>query len=152
MSGESEGIIAKMWDEYEITKSDAAALAIPIADLPAAQRRLGELKNRIRGLGTVNVAAIEEYKEVAERYNFYKVQIGDVERSKEELAKSTKPSSRPLPSFSAAAGGSCASPTQPPPWKRASISLSSLRGRWWASPSFPAGKRRWWLSPSISPS
>lgn len=87
MSGESEGIIAKMWDEYEITKSDAAALAIPIADLPAAQRRLGELKNRIRGLGTVNVAAIEEYKEVAERYNFYKVQIGDVERSKEELGK-----------------------------------------------------------------
>ena len=33
------------------------------------------------------MAAIEEYKEVAERYNFYKVQIGDVERSKEELGK-----------------------------------------------------------------
>ena len=87
MSGESETIIAKMWDEYELTRSDAAALAIPLADLPAAQRRLGELKNRIRGLGTVNVAAIEEYKEVAERYNFYKTQIGDVERSKEELGK-----------------------------------------------------------------
>ena len=41
MSGESEGIIAKMWDEYELTKSDAAALAIPLEDLQAAQRRLG---------------------------------------------------------------------------------------------------------------
>ncbi len=87
MSGESDGIVAKMWDEYEITKSDAAALAIPIADLPAAQRRLTELKNRIRALGTVNLAAIEEYKEVAERYHFYKTQIGDVERSREELDK-----------------------------------------------------------------
>jgi len=87
MSGESDGIIAKMWDEYELTKSDAAALAIPLKDVPAAQRRLGELKNKIRALGSVNVAAIEEYKEVAERYNFYKTQIGDVENSKEELGK-----------------------------------------------------------------
>ena len=87
MSGESDTILTKMWDEYEITKTEAAALSIPLADPQAAQRRLGELKNRIRGLGTVNVAAIEEYKEVAERYNFYKTQIGDVERSKEELGK-----------------------------------------------------------------
>ena len=76
-----------MWDEYEITKTEAAALAIPLEDPQAAQRRLGELKNRIRSLGTVNVAAIEEYKEVAERYTFYKTQIDDVERSKEELGK-----------------------------------------------------------------
>ena len=87
MAGESDNIIAKMWDEYELTKSDAAALAIPLEDLQAAQRRLGELKNKIRGLGTVNLAAIEEYKEVAERYLFYKTQIEDVEHSKEELGK-----------------------------------------------------------------
>ena len=87
MSGESENILTKMWDEYEITKTEAAALAIPLTDPQAAQRRLGELKNRIRSLGTVNVAAIEEYKEVAERYNFYRTQIDDVERSKEELGK-----------------------------------------------------------------
>ena len=87
MSGESENILTKMWDEYEITKTEAAALAIPLTDPQAAQRRLGELKNRIRSLGAVNVAAIEEYKEVAERYNFYRTQIDDVERSKEELGK-----------------------------------------------------------------
>ena len=87
MSGESDTILSKMWDEYEVTKTEAAALAIPLEDPQAAQRRLGELKNRIRGLGTVNVAAIEEYKEVAERYNFYRTQIDDVERSKEELGK-----------------------------------------------------------------
>ncbi|MCI8652358.1 MAG: chromosome segregation protein SMC [Angelakisella sp.] len=87
MSKESESILTKMWDEYEITKTEAAALAIPLEDPQAAQRRLGELKNRIRSLGTVNVAAIEEYKEVAERYTFYKTQIDDVERSKEELGK-----------------------------------------------------------------
>lgn len=87
ISVESDGIVAKMWDEYELTRSDAAALAIPLEDVQAAQRRLGELKNKIRSLGSVNVAAIEEYKEVAERYNFYRTQIEDVENSKEELGK-----------------------------------------------------------------
>ena len=85
MTSESDSIAAKMWDEYEMTKSEAAEAAIPLEDVPAAQRRLGELKNRIRGLGSVNVAAIEEYKEVSERYEFFRTQIGDVESSKKEL-------------------------------------------------------------------
>ena len=58
-----------------------------IEEVGKAQRRLNELKQKIRSLGNVNVSAIEEYKEVKERYEFLKVQICDIEKSKSELLK-----------------------------------------------------------------
>ncbi len=78
-------IISKLWEEYELTKREAEQTAVEIEDSGKAQRRLTELKQKIRALGTVNVSAIEEYKEVSERYEFLKIQIGDVEKSKSEL-------------------------------------------------------------------
>ena len=87
LDGESDAVSAKLWEEYELTRTDAAALAIPLSDVPAANRRLTELRGKIRTLGSVNLAAIEEYKEVAQRYEFFREQIGDVERSKKELTK-----------------------------------------------------------------
>ena len=56
-------------------------------DMTAAKRRLHEIKVAIKSLGSINVGAIEEYKEVSERYTFLKEQIGDVEKSKSELMK-----------------------------------------------------------------
>ena len=87
IKGEEDNIVRKLWDEYELTKTDAVQVAIPIENAVAAQRRLAELKNKIRNLGSVNVAAIEEFKEVFERYSFLKGQITDVEQSKDELQK-----------------------------------------------------------------
>lgn len=78
-------ITGKMWDEYELTRSEAAAAAIPLEDAAAAQKRLTELRSRIRALGSVNVAAIEEYEEVSARYRFMKEQIDDAENAKKEL-------------------------------------------------------------------
>ena len=80
-----DDIVSKLWDEYELTKREAEKAAVEIDDRGKAQRRLTELKQKIRSLGSVNVSAIEEYKEVSERYEFLKVQIGDVEKSKAEL-------------------------------------------------------------------
>lgn len=84
---EYDGIIAKLWEEYELTKREAEKIAVPIEDRPAAQKRLNTLKQSIRSLGSVNVGAIEEYKEVSERYNFMSVQVADVEKSKAEIEK-----------------------------------------------------------------
>ena len=78
---------AKLWDEYELTKREAEKYAAEIEDAGKAQRRLSELKQKIKSLGNVNVSAIEEYKEVSERYEFMKVQLGDIEKSKSELLK-----------------------------------------------------------------
>jgi len=68
-----------------MTRSDALAQAKPIEDEQRWQNRLTELRNKIRALGTVNLAAIEEYGEVEGRYRFLKVQSDDVERSRTEL-------------------------------------------------------------------
>ncbi|WP_274952546.1 chromosome segregation protein SMC [Angelakisella massiliensis] len=87
VSADHDALASKLWDEYELTRSEAADQAIPLEDSAAAQRRLGELRGRIKALGSVNLSAIEEYKEIAQRYEFMKEQIGDVERSKAELTR-----------------------------------------------------------------
>ncbi len=82
-----DDIIAKLWDEYELTRSEAQKQAVEIEDLTVAKSRLAELKQKIKALGNVNVAAIEEYKEVSERYEFMKAQVSDVENSKKEIER-----------------------------------------------------------------
>ncbi len=75
----------KLLEEYELTRAQAVEIVPPIEDVSAASRRLQELKNKIRALGSVNVDAIEEFKEVSERYAFLSAQVNDVEVSKKEL-------------------------------------------------------------------
>lgn len=82
---EYDKVIARLWDEYNMTRSDALATAVEIKDEARVQGQLSELKGKIRALGSVNVAAIEEYKEVSERYAFLKKQCDDVEHSRTEL-------------------------------------------------------------------
>ena len=82
-----DDIISKLWEEYELTRREAEDCAVEIDDSKQAQRRLNELKQKIRSLGNVNVSAIEEYKEVSERYEFMSAQVNDVEKSKKEIEK-----------------------------------------------------------------
>lgn len=87
MTTDYENTINKLYDEYQLTKAEAEEVGSDISDISAATRRLNELKSSIRSLGSVNVSAIEEYKEVSERYTFLKGQIDDVEKSRKELTK-----------------------------------------------------------------
>ncbi len=80
-----DDIIAKLWEEYELTRREAEATVGPLENVAEARKRLGELKAKIKALGNVNVAAIEEYKEVAQRYEFMKKQTDDVEKSRTEI-------------------------------------------------------------------
>ena len=80
-------IIAAMWDEYQLTRSQAAQLVSPVEDKIQAQGELAQLKGKIRELGSVNLAALEEYKEVNQRYQFLKEQTEDAQKSKDELEK-----------------------------------------------------------------
>lgn len=84
---EYDGIISKLWEEYELTRREAEEQSPQIDDIQKAQRRLSELKGKIKALGNVNVGAVVEYQEVSERYEFLKTQIGDVEKSKAELIR-----------------------------------------------------------------
>ena len=77
----------KLFEEYKLTRREAMELDIQLESLTEARKRLGEIKNKIKALGGVNVAAIDEFKEVSERYEFMKTQLDDVEKSKAELTK-----------------------------------------------------------------
>ncbi len=75
-----------MWDEYEITLSDAAAIRDEsMTDLAAMKRDIAYLKDQIKKLGPVNVNAIEEYKALLERYNFLKTQHDDLVQAQRTL-------------------------------------------------------------------
>ncbi len=87
MEKELDDTVSKLYDEYQLTRSEAIELNIDLGDISEARRKLQEIKNKIRALGNVNVAAIDEYKEVSERYEFMSTQIADIEKSKIELEK-----------------------------------------------------------------
>ena len=75
-----------MWNEYEITLHDAAKLRDEtMNDLAAMKKDVAELRDSIKKLGDVNVNAIEEYKEVSERYTFLKTQHDDLVEAEKAL-------------------------------------------------------------------
>lgn len=85
MQKEFDDLNDMLFEQYELTRPEAEALGIVIDNMAEAKKRLHEIKVAIRALGSINVGAIEEYKEVSERYEFLKEQIGDIEKSKSEL-------------------------------------------------------------------
>ena len=84
---DTDNIIRQLSESYQLTRSEAVQLAEKIEDIITAQRELTDVKNKIRALGSVNVEAIDEYKEVSERYEFMSAQIEDIRRSKAELER-----------------------------------------------------------------
>ena len=84
---EFDATAAKLWDEYQLTVSQAEEIAVEFDSLPALRAKVAEVRGNIRTLGSVNVGAIEEYKEVKARYDALSVQVADVEDSKNELTR-----------------------------------------------------------------
>lgn len=81
-----EAQINYMWDEYEITLSDAASLRDEeMTDLPLMKKQTAALKDQIKKLGDVNVNAIEDYKNLMERYQFLKTQHDDLVEAEKTL-------------------------------------------------------------------
>ena len=86
LNADRESIINRLWEDYELTYSDAAELKCgEDFDFNEATRRIKELKDEIKALGNINIDAIEEYKNVKERFDFLTVQTADLEKSKAEL-------------------------------------------------------------------
>jgi chromosome segregation protein len=82
-----DGAAASLYESYQITPREAEHQGYGLEDSTRAQIELGEVSRKIRALGNINVGAIEEYKEVHERYAFLKAQVEDAEQSKEELTR-----------------------------------------------------------------
>ena len=84
---EYDQTVAKLWDEYQLSVSQAEALCVEFDSLPALRAQVADLRGKIRALGSVNVSAIEEYKEVKARYDALVSQVTDVEESRNELSR-----------------------------------------------------------------
>ncbi len=86
-----ESQINYMWNEYEITLTDAAQMRDEeMTDIPAMRKETSQLKDSIRKLGDVNVNAIEDYKNLMERYTFMKGQHDDLIVAEQQLREIIK--------------------------------------------------------------
>ncbi len=87
LATEYERYVARLWEEYELSLDEAERLCVPFESASALHSQVSSIRAKIKSLGNVNVGAIEEFKEVSERYAFLKEQVDDVEKSKAELLK-----------------------------------------------------------------
>ncbi len=77
-----------IWEEYQLTYNNALELRDEsMQDARQMREKIQELKSSIRSLGTINVGAIEEYKEVKERYEFLSSQHEDLVKAEADLVK-----------------------------------------------------------------
>ena len=83
---EKEQIISKMWEEYELTPSEAESFEHP-KNVQEVQKRVNSLRNEIKELGSINIDSIEEYKKLKERYDFMSEQRLDLENTMTKLKK-----------------------------------------------------------------
>ena len=82
---EEKQIVDKLWDSYELTPGTAEKETVEIESLPAANKRITEVRRKISALGTPNLGAIDEYARVSERYEYLTAQRDDVQHAKSEL-------------------------------------------------------------------
>ncbi len=88
LRAEQDKLSSRLWDEHELTRSDAVALGYPVltpetrAEAAAKQT---ECRNKLRVLGNVDLDAVNKYKEVKTRYDYMVGQIKDLEAARTEL-------------------------------------------------------------------
>ena len=82
---EFDTVTSKLWDEYELTYSDAERFRLPKEQMDKGASRLASLKAKIRAMGVINVNAVEEYRVTKERYDFLTAQTEDLNKTRASL-------------------------------------------------------------------
>ncbi len=82
---EQENFVQRLQEQYGLTPQDVAGRALPEGEVEFAKTRIYDLREQIRELGPVNLAAIEDYKNAQERLTFLTAQQADLEEAKGSL-------------------------------------------------------------------
>lgn len=82
---EYDTVTSKLWDEYELTYSDAERFRLPKEKMDKGPSRLASLKAKIRAMGVINVNAVEEYRVTKERFDFLTEQTDDLNKTRLSL-------------------------------------------------------------------
>ncbi len=85
VNNEFDAVTGKLWDEYELTYSDAERFRLPKESMDKGASRLASLKAKIRAMGVINVNAVEEYRVTKERYDFLTAQTDDLNKTRASL-------------------------------------------------------------------
>lgn len=84
-------LVAYLWDEYQLTPDDAKQLPPKEeSSISSLRTRTNSVKKEIRELGSVNVGAIAEYKELKERHDFLSNQHADLMKASQDLKQIIK--------------------------------------------------------------
>lgn len=77
-----------IYETYELTYASALGLRdATIIDLAETKKQVAGLKSKMKGLGTINLDAIVDYKEASQRYEFLNKQKNDLEESEKNLVE-----------------------------------------------------------------
>ncbi|AEB76152.1 chromosome segregation protein SMC [Clostridium botulinum] len=87
---EQQAVLTKLNDEMELTYAEALELKIENEDINKCKNDIEIYKRDIAKLGVVNLGAIQQYKELMEKYTFMKEQKEDLIQAKEELLNVVK--------------------------------------------------------------
>lgn len=85
--GEMDAILSRLWEEYNLTYSTARPYVVEFGSISKAQKQIQSYKGEMAALGNINIDAIEEYKQVSERYAFLTGQQQDLLEAKDSLEK-----------------------------------------------------------------
>ena len=86
LENQKEERISQIWDEYQVTPSEAAAFRNENGmDQKQTRKRIEEIKAAIRQMGNINVNAIEDYKEMSQRHGFLQNQHDDLIKAEKAL-------------------------------------------------------------------
>ena len=85
-----DNISLKLMEDYNLTVEAALLIETPLDDIKKSRNRVGNLKSKIKQIGSVNLGSLEEYKEVKERLDFMEAQHKDLIKSKESLQRIIK--------------------------------------------------------------
>ncbi len=82
---EEKQIVDKLWDTYELSRTAAEMQKMELENVPAATKKISELKREISKLGNPNIGAIDEFERVNTRYTYLTEQRDDIDKAKAEL-------------------------------------------------------------------
>ncbi|MBR4235893.1 MAG: chromosome segregation protein SMC [Clostridia bacterium] len=82
---EFDNLTARIWEDYQLTAEGAESFRSAEFKLSEGEKRINSIKSEIKALGSVNVAAMDEYREVSARYEELSAQKQDLERARDDL-------------------------------------------------------------------
>ena len=96
LNADYDTVSAKLWDEYELTYTNACAYRLPAELMTSAATRVASLRAKIRAMGHINVNAVEEYKTEKERFDFLTAQTDDLNKTRRQLDSTIEKLSRTM--------------------------------------------------------